>query len=217
VATGHTLDDHTETILLRLARGGGVGALTPLPARQDPRWSPLIEVRRGALREYVTQRGLSWREDPTNDEDFTARNRWRKLLEAARQEAPALDLHLWETHRQVAEVAALRDGQVAAWRGSRWKPAEAPARLLLRGTFDEVELRWVLEAASRELGWPREAGQLRDLSAWLQPHLGRRSRKPKTWGGWRLAAEGDGWFLRREPEPRKPADPGPQPKAIVAP
>ena len=27
LATGHSLDDHTETVFLRLARGGGLGAL----------------------------------------------------------------------------------------------------------------------------------------------------------------------------------------------
>jgi tRNA(Ile)-lysidine synthetase-like protein len=205
VATGHTRDDHTETVLLRLARGGGVSALTPLPARQSLRWSPLIEVRREELRTYARQRGIQWREDPTNEQDFTPRNRWRKLLEPMRLEASALDLHLWETHRQVAELAALRDAQVMAWRGPRWDVAEAPARMLLRGTWTEVELRWALEAAFRDLDWHREAELLRDLSGWLLPHLGRRSRKPKTWGGWRLEPEAAAWCLKQEPGARKPS------------
>ncbi|HET8715177.1 MAG TPA: tRNA lysidine(34) synthetase TilS, partial [Holophagaceae bacterium] len=66
VATGHTQDDHTETVLLRLQRGGGAGALTPLPPRQGPRWSPLVECRRESLRRYLDGKGLPWREDPTN-------------------------------------------------------------------------------------------------------------------------------------------------------
>ena len=207
IATGHTRDDHTETVLLRLARGGGAKALTPLPARQDPRWSPLIEARREQLRAYVTQHGLQWREDPSNDQDFTPRNRWRKLLEPMRQESPALDQHLWETHLQVAELVALRDAQVEAWRGPRWSLAEEPSRLLLRGTWREGELRWVLEAAFKAMDWHREAGLLRDLSTWLLPHLTRRSRKPKGWGGWKLEFADDCWSLRRNPVGQEPLDP----------
>ena len=79
VATGHTLDDHTETVFLRLARGGGSGSVTPLPARQDPRWSPLIQSRRMDLRDYLRAKRIPWQEDPTNDDPFTPRNRWRKL------------------------------------------------------------------------------------------------------------------------------------------
>ncbi len=199
VATGHTLDDHTETVFLRLARGGGLGALTPLPARQGLRWSPLIEARREELRDYLRRKHLPWREDASNEEDFTARNRWRKLLEALRREAPALDAHLWETHAQLAELSQWRETQVAAWRGARWELEEG--RLRLRGPASELELRWALEAAFRELDWPREAEHLRDLAAWAGPILRRKPRKAKTWGAWCLEPEGGhGWFLRRLPK-----------------
>ncbi len=196
VATGHTLDDHTETVMVRLARGGGARCLTPLPPRQGLRWSPLIQARRADLRAYLEAKGLAWKEDSSNLEPFTPRNRWRKLLEPMRSEAPALDGHLWETHLQVAELAAFRDRQVDAWRGARWQAG--PGGLHLARGWEEPDLRWVLDAAFTELGWPREAALLRDLAAWLLPHLGRRPGKPKTWGGWRLAAAGEG-----SPEPRR--------------
>jgi tRNA(Ile)-lysidine synthetase-like protein len=184
VATGHTLDDHTETILVRLARGGGAGSLTPLPPRQDLRWSPLIQARRADLRTYLKRKGLAWMEDPSNLEPFTPRNRWRGLLEGMRREAPALDAHLWETHLQVAELSAFKDAQVEAWRGTRWEAG--PGGVLLARGWTEPELRWVLEAAFRGADWPREAMLLRDLSAWLMPLVQRRPGRPRTWGGWRL-------------------------------
>ena len=195
VATGHTLDDHTETVWLRLARGGGSGSVTPLPPRQGMRWSPLIQARREDLRTYLRTLGLPWREDESNQSDFTARNRWRKLLAFMRQEAPALDAHLWETHVQVEELRRFRDELVLGWRGIRWDLGGDPERILLRGAWTGPELGWALESAFRELGWPREAESLRGLAAWAVPHLGRRSRKTKTWGGWRLDSEPSGWAL----------------------
>lgn len=189
VATGHTLDDHTETVLVRLSRGGGTGSLTPLPARQGLRWSPLIHTRRADLRGYLEKKQLPWLEDATNLAPFTPRNRWRLLLETLRLEAPALDRHLWETHLQVEELLALRDQQVQSWRGVRWDLTADQLRLA--GPWTDPELRWTLEAAFRELGWPREAELLRDLGAWLRPHLARRPGKTKLWGGWKLALAAD--------------------------
>lgn len=205
VATGHTLDDHTETVLLRLARGGGAGCLTPLPRRQGLRWSPLVQARREELRSYLRMKRIPWLEDASNQDPFTPRNRWRMLLEPMRAQAPALDQHLWETHRQVAELAAFRDRQVEAWRGARWDLAREPGPgLLLGGPWEEPELRWALEAACRAQSWPREPDLLRDLAAWMMPHLHRTPKKTKEWGGWVLApaaaAQGRlwSWVLARK-------------------
>lgn len=199
VATGHTLDDHTETVMIRLARGGGAGSLTPLPPRQDLRWSPLIHARRAELRDYLLRCGLEWLEDASNLEPFTPRNRWRGLLEPMRLEAPALDQHLWETHLQVEELKAFQEEHVRAWRGSRWEAAGgSEPRVLVTGPWVERDLRWVLEAAFRELDWPREAQALRALAAWMLPHACRKHGKRKTWGLWQLDAAGK--FPSEKPE-----------------
>jgi tRNA(Ile)-lysidine synthase len=193
VATGHTLDDHTETVFLRLARGGGLGCLRPLAPRQALRWSPLAEVRRAELRAYLVAKGIPWREDATNAEPFTGRNRWRPLLEKIRTEAPHLDRHLFETHLQATEAETLAKQLVAGWEGQRWSIHDRGI-LLRKESWKEVELRWTLEAAFRRLGWPREADQLRGLAPWLAMRL-LHGRKPSSWGNFRLNPEPDGGYL----------------------
>lgn len=199
VATGHTLDDHTETVLLRLERGGGLGALTPLPPHQGLRWSPLVQVRRQDLRRYLQRKGITWREDPSNLEPFTARNRWRTLLAQVRAQAPLLDAHLWETHCQVAELRAWADAQVEAWHGPRWEVLPEIPAVRVRGGWSSPELRWTLDAAFRLLGWAREASHLRDLEAWVLDRMPLRRRRIHTWGAWRLEPEAEAWRLTPEP------------------
>lgn len=193
VATGHHLDDHTETVLLRLARGGGSGCLTPLPARQGLRWSPLIQATRAELRAYLGQLKLGWCEDASNAEPFTQRNRLRALLSPLREEAPGLDRNLWETHRQVAELETWRDALVQGWRPERWNLAGRA--LELRGPWEELELRWVLAAAFTILGYEPEAALLRDLAPWLRERMGRKHRRAAEWGSWALLPEPMGWRL----------------------
>lgn len=198
IATGHTQDDHTETVFLRLQRGGGAGALTPLPARQEPRWSPLIECRRDSLRRYLAGRGLPWREDASNEDPFTARNRWRKLLGAIRGEAPLLDRHLWETHLQVRELRELAESLLRAGQGRRWRLAP-DAVWLARGAWSEAELRGALELAFRDLGWPRESASLRALAPWVLARIAGHG--PVTggsaWGNFTLNHEPNGAYLHR--------------------
>ncbi len=193
VATGHTLDDHTETVFLRLARGGGLGSLQPLAPRQGLRWSPLAEVRRAELRAYLAAKGIPWREDASNLEPFTARNRWRPLLEALRQEAPDLDRHLFETHLQAEEARQLTRTLIASWEGTRWS-LQGGSICLRREAWTEPELRWTLEFAFSRLGWPREAALLRGLTPWLQERLAR-GRKPASWGHFCLNLEPSGGYL----------------------
>ncbi len=196
VATGHNLDDHTETVFLRLFRGSGLACLAPLNARQDVRWSPLIQVRRQELRDYLQNQGLPWREDESNHEGFTPRNRLRAMLGNLREEAPALDRHLWESHEQIQELMAWRDQQIESWRPSRWDLG--PEAVHLRGPFEERELRLILAHAFEALAWPKEAHLLHGLSKHFHPFLNGKSRKEKRWGNYRLKWDGEGfWRLER--------------------
>lgn len=81
VAMCHTLDDHTEMVLLRLARGGGLGAITP-PCRPCRATAGPPSSRRGGTGFGPTcaPKGVPGREDASNREGFTARNLIRNLL-----------------------------------------------------------------------------------------------------------------------------------------
>lgn len=84
VCLGHTRDDQAETLLMRLARGSGADGLSAMaPARRDAGliWlRPLLEVPRADLRRMLESRGLSWAEDPSNDDTRFDRVRARRLL-----------------------------------------------------------------------------------------------------------------------------------------
>jgi tRNA(Ile)-lysidine synthase len=89
VATGHTMDDQAETVLLRAIRGAGpvgLGGIAPVqPGGNVIR--PLLKVRRPEIRAYLVARGLPWREDATNTDVRVPRNRIRHEVLARLEEA----------------------------------------------------------------------------------------------------------------------------------
>jgi tRNA(Ile)-lysidine synthase len=80
LATGHTLDDQAETVLLQLLRGAGPDGLAAMTVRAGRLLRPLLGVRRAETRACCTAVGLAWREDPTNADDEPLRNRVRHHL-----------------------------------------------------------------------------------------------------------------------------------------
>ncbi|WP_284163593.1 tRNA lysidine(34) synthetase TilS [Frigidibacter sp. SD6-1] len=86
VALGHTADDQAETVLMRLARGSGVDGLSGMADSRDHlgrRWvRPLLTARRAALRAFLAARGVSWIEDPTNEDASYDRVKARAALGA---------------------------------------------------------------------------------------------------------------------------------------
>jgi len=80
IAVAHSLDDQAETFLLRLVRGSGSRGLAAILPRAGRVIRPLLEIARADLRSYVVERGLTFREDPTNRDVSIPRNRVRHEL-----------------------------------------------------------------------------------------------------------------------------------------
>ncbi|KAJ54101.1 hypothetical protein ACMU_04180 [Actibacterium mucosum KCTC 23349] len=94
IALAHTQDDVAETFLMRLSRGAGVDGLAAMSARWDAdgvTWlRPLLAVGRQDLRAYLTNKGLSWVEDPSNTDPAFLRVRARAALASLGIEAETL-------------------------------------------------------------------------------------------------------------------------------
>ncbi len=83
--TGHQRDDVAETMLMRLARGSGIGGLAaPRPIQAWPdgtvRWRPLLNLSREQLVEALTAAKVPWREDSSNTTEAFFRNRVRSRV-----------------------------------------------------------------------------------------------------------------------------------------
>src|SRR5689334_1319525 len=63
LATGHTLDDQAETVLLRLLRGTSSRGLTGIRPKRGRLIRPLLDCRRDELRAYLASAGEPFCED----------------------------------------------------------------------------------------------------------------------------------------------------------
>ena len=78
IATGHTMTDQAETVILRLLRGTGPAGLAGIaPSIDGLVIRPLLEVERDELEGYLRGRDVVWREDESNRDPRFLRNRVR--------------------------------------------------------------------------------------------------------------------------------------------
>lgn len=82
IATGHHLDDLSEDVLLRLIRGTGWPGLAGMNAVDRKRYllRPLLNTRRSALENFLSQQHIQWVDDPSNQSMAFKRNRVRHTL-----------------------------------------------------------------------------------------------------------------------------------------
>ncbi|MGA9508179.1 MAG: tRNA lysidine(34) synthetase TilS [Candidatus Sulfotelmatobacter sp.] len=138
IATGHTLDDQAETVLMRLIRGTGLrglGGIYPriLVEHDDGEGygeiiRPLLGIRRHELRHYLSGLKQPWREDPTNADSKFTRNRVRKLV------LPLIEREfnpeVAESFAELAEIARDEEdyweNEIAGWLGTvvQWSQPE---------------------------------------------------------------------------------------------
>lgn len=117
VAVGHTRDDQAETVVMALARAGGVDALAAMPARWTvagvPFLRPFLGISRADLRDWLSAQGETWVEDPSNVDSRFERVRVRQAM-AALAESGVGPAALARTAAIMAEVQAALAVQVEA-------------------------------------------------------------------------------------------------------
>ena len=80
IALGHTRNDLAESVLMNVARGSGLRGLAGMPLQRGRCIRPLLGFYREELRAYLSERGLSWVDDETNDLTLYQRNRVRNIV-----------------------------------------------------------------------------------------------------------------------------------------
>lgn len=144
IATGHTLDDQAETVLMRIIRGTGPRGMRGIQPRihvETERGSgeivrPLLQVRRGELQAYLKDIGQSWREDASNRDPKFTRNRVRHVLMPIleRDFNPAISERLAELAAIARGEEEFWDNEVAGWMGTgiHWVEPQSGSAQLVR-------------------------------------------------------------------------------------
>ena len=100
IATGHTLTDQAETVLMRLLRGTGLTGLAGIApvvgGEPCPIVRPLLDIPGPDLRAWLAAEGIAFREDASNRDRAYLRNRIRAELlpEIERRYEPRAAAHL---------------------------------------------------------------------------------------------------------------------------
>jgi tRNA(Ile)-lysidine synthase len=159
VATAHHLDDQAETLLMRLARGAGIGGLGSVRSRRPLTGGaelirPLLGWRKAELTAVVAAAGLEPVDDPSNRDPRHDRVRMREWLKRAD----------WAEPERIAASAAWLD---EADQALDWALAPLAATRITRAegvvTIDPADVprelqRRLLLAAFAELGAHRPRG-----------------------------------------------------------
>lgn len=111
VATGHTADDHVETVLLNILRGTGVDGLRGIPYRRGIFVRPLLDTWRADVEAYCEEQGLNPRRDSSNQANTYARNNIRSELipYLARRYNPAVK----DAVLRLSEIASVESDYLA--------------------------------------------------------------------------------------------------------
>jgi tRNA(Ile)-lysidine synthase len=156
VAAGHTADDQVETILYRLASSPSRRALLGMRPRDGRLVRPLLGFTREQTTAYCEERGLPWRDDPSNEGSAYARNRVRHgLVRALADVHPAAAQNVLRTAELLREEAEVLDALVAAeLDGANGSPRDAIELDRLAGLPPALRRLVVQQLADRAAGRP---------------------------------------------------------------
>lgn len=136
IATGHTQDDHVETIFMNLGRGAGMAGLGGIRPLRDGFVRPLLPFTRDETRRFCEGRGLWFHDDPGNfDESFT-RVRVRKRIIP---EFEAFNPKFKAAVSRMAETLAEEDAFLQHMAANLMQAAEVPLNGSLSFLTDQIE------------------------------------------------------------------------------
>ncbi|MBN1370047.1 MAG: tRNA lysidine(34) synthetase TilS [Dehalococcoidaceae bacterium] len=218
IATGHTLNDNVETILMHLIRGTGTLGLKGLASWTSRQAGgknfeiirPLLETGRNEIEAYCRERGLATRLDSTNLSLSPLRNRIRlELLPLLEGYNPGMEKALL----RLADLAGDELDFLSIERDKAWGRVVKREKNTI--ILDKVELgglhpalkRSILRRALAELAGSLkdfEAGHIEDMLAILEKPAGKQLVLPR---GFSFTVEYGRYLLGKAPEELCPFPP----------
>jgi tRNA(Ile)-lysidine synthase len=197
LALAHHAGDQAETVLMRLARGGGsdgLAGMSAIGARETVRLiRPLLEIEPARLRATLEAQRQTWIEDPSNTNPQFERVRWRRLIPAG--SVVALATAAREIGHERARRERMPADLLAAVHLDPAGFAALPLAALLEAPADTVEraLARCLIVIGGDTYAPNQPSlaRLRDSLA--------AGTTVRTLGGCRLVCRGNRLFVFREP------------------
>jgi len=91
VVTAHHADDKAETVMIRLLRGVGAGAMGVLPELSGDLFRPMLHLRRTDVLAYLERWGVQYASDPSNlDEKYLRVWLRRKVMPLLAERSPRI-------------------------------------------------------------------------------------------------------------------------------
>lgn len=179
IATGHTLDDQAETVLMRVIRGTGLRGLGGIYPRivvehEDVEHEdnnddghgeiirPLLGIRHSELQQYLADLNQNWREDSTNSDSRFTRNRVRSLVLPLleREFNPAVVENLAELAEIARDEEDYWENEISGWLGTvaQWSQPEWIRTLSAAGNGQAL-----IQIQSPQMQPPHAASRDREL------------------------------------------------------
>jgi tRNA(Ile)-lysidine synthase len=209
IVTAHTLDDQAETVLMRMARGSGIGGLGGM-ARGTRLGDltllrPLLDVPKARLVATCKAAKLGYADDPSNVDPKFTRARLRPLmavLAAEGLDARRLSVLARRLRRADAAIEAVVERAAAQW------PAGEDATIIPAAGFASLPAEVALRVLGRVVAshaseGPVELGKLEALAALVLPAAQKPAKAPfrRTLAGALVTVGGAG--LRVETAPAR--------------
>jgi len=117
IATGHTLDDQAETVIMRLLRGTGLNGLRGIaPLRDGHIIRPLLKIRKKELEQWLHEEKITYRKDRSNDDCRLFRNKIRHtIIPALESGRPGAVEHLAALAGEAQEKMHSIEEQIENW------------------------------------------------------------------------------------------------------
>ena len=114
IATGHTLDDNAETMLLNFIKGSGLNGLSGITEKRNMIIRPILSVSKNEILNYLQQKKMNYRIDKSNFQNDYQRNYLRnEIIPLIRKNLnPQFDNAVLKTSEIVKNISSFINGEL---------------------------------------------------------------------------------------------------------